>query len=319
MTTLTKKQLAMPCYKLFKLASGNRMPALGLGTSQGKQPGDVARAVEEALKIGYKAIDTAGIYENEKEVGAGLRQSGVARSSVFITSKLWNNSHRPEDLQKAFDKTIADLGIVFIDLFLIHWPSCFKAGGALIPKDANGRVETDEVDILETWSAMERLKESGRCRDIGLSNFSKKEVERLLDSKPKYKPAVIQLEMHPHLAQPDYLKWLTEQTIHVTAYSPLGDLNPAYRKTGGEPTLIEEPVIKKLAAKLKKTPTQVLLSWGIARGTSVIPRSSDPVRLKENFGVFDMVADDIAEIDKLNIGKRYNDPSEQFRYKFFQD
>jgi len=301
--------------RFFVLNTGAKIPALGIGTWQAP-PGEVERAVAAALQAGYRHVDAAAIYQNEKEVGEGIRLSGVPRKDIWVTSKLWNNSHRPEEVPKGLDKTLSDLGLEYLDLYLMHWPSAFKPGQGLFPKEADGTLAAEEVDFVETWKAMEKLTETGKVKNIGVSNFSRREMERLLQNA-KIRPAVIQFEGHPHLAQTDYIKWLNSEGIHVTAYSSFGDLNPFYRKEG-EPSLIEEATIKKIAEKHGKTPFQVLLSWGISRGTSVIPKSSNPTRVKENSELFELSQEEIDEINKLDKGKRYNNPSERFKYKLFQ-
>jgi len=301
--------------KTFTLSSGDKVPLLGIGTWQAK-PGEVESAVEVALKAGYRHVDGAAIYQNEKEVGEGIRRSGVPRKEIWVTSKVWNNAHRAEEVPKALDKTLSDLGLEYLDLYLIHWPSAFKPGGGYFPTEADGTIAAEEVDFLETWKALEELHKTGKVKNIGLSNFTRQEVEKVL-ANATVKPVVLQIEVHPHLAQIEYIKWLQEQGIHVTAYSSFGDLNPFYRKQG-EPSLIEEPAIKTIAEKHGKTPYQVLLSWGIARGLSVIPKSSNPERVKENSQLFELSVEEIAAINGLDKNKRYNNPSERFKYKLFQ-
>jgi len=297
------------------LRTGDKIPILGIGTWQAPA-GEVERAVEAALKAGYRHVDAAAIYGNEKEVGEGIKRSGVPRSELWVTSKVWNNSHKAEDVPKAYQQTLSDLGLEYLDLYLIHWPCAFKSGPEKFPKDADGTIAVEHVDFIETWKALEKLKEEGKVRNIGISNFSQKETERLLAAAAT-KPAVIQMEIHPHLAQVDYIKWLQAQGLHVTAYSSFGDLNPFYRKVG-EPSLIEEAAIKKIAEKHGKTPFQVLLSWGVSRGLSVIPKSSNPQRVKENSELFILSSEEIQLIDALNKDKRYNNPSERFKYTLFQ-
>jgi len=300
------------------LNSGDKIPLLGIGTWQAPV-GEVAKAVAAALVAGYRHVDAAAIYGNEKEVGEGIKNSGVPRKDIWVTSKVWNNSHKKEDVPKAYQQTLDDLGLEYLDLYLIHWPAAFKAGPEKFPLEADGTIAVDNVDFVETWKALEELKKAGKVKNIGISNFSKKEVERLLASA-EIKPAVIQMEVHPHLAQVDYINWLQGQGLHVTAYSSFGDLNPFYRKTDDAkvPTLIEEPAVKKIAEKHNKTPFQVLLSWGVSRGLSVIPKSSNPKRVKENSELFTLSQEEIKEIDNLDKNVRYNNPTARFKYPLFQ-
>lgn len=300
------------------LNTGDKIPILGIGTWQAPV-GEVAVAVQAALEAGYRHVDAAAVYGNEKEVGQGIKQSGVPRKDIWVTSKVWNNSHKREDVPKAYQQTLDDLGLEYLDLYLIHWPRAFKSGAEKFPQDADGTIAVEDVDFVETWKALEELKKAGKVKNIGISNFSKREVERLLASA-EIKPAVIQIEGHPHLVQADYISWLQSQGFHITVYSSFGDLNPFYRRTDATkvPSLIEEPIIKKLAEKYGKTTFQVLLSWGVARGFSVIPKSSNPKRVKENSDLFTLTPEEVKEINTLDKNIHYNNPSARFKYELFQ-
>ncbi|KAJ3215311.1 hypothetical protein HDU67_000588 [Dinochytrium kinnereticum] len=257
------------------------IPALGLGTWKA-QPNEVAEAVKHAVKIGYRHLDCAYIYENEKEIGEALRgifASGIPRSSLFITSKLWNTFHRPEDVARAIDITLSDLGLQSLDLYLVHWPLAFKnRGDGNSEKDAAGKTVFDTVPIIDTWRAMEALVDAGKVKAIGVSNFNITKLKALL-SEARIKPAVNQVELHPYLPQDELLEFCNKNGIHVTAYSPLGSGKE-------EPNLLKDEVVTDIAQRNGKSVAQVLISWAIQRGTSVIPKSSNPKRLEENFNDF---------------------------------
>jgi alcohol dehydrogenase (NADP+) len=207
---------------MHKLNTGASIPALGFGTWQDKEAQEPA--VVAALQAGVRHIDTAAVYGTEPAVGSAIKKSGVPRAEIFVTTKIWNNSHAPEDVEAALDTSLSNLGTDYVDLWLMHWPSSFASGSSLFPKDSNGKVKPGKSDYVETYKAMEKLYKSGKAKAIGVSNFSKAEMERLI-KETNVVPAVHQLELHPYLQQSDFAEWHKSQGIHVTQYSPFGNSN----------------------------------------------------------------------------------------------
>lgn len=205
-----------------KLNTGASIPALGFGTWQDKEAQEPA--VLAALQAGVRHIDTAAVYGTEPAVGSAIKKSGVPRGEIYVTTKIWNNSHAPEDVEAALDASLSNLGTDYVDLWLMHWPSSFASGSSLFPKDSNGKVKAGTSDYVETYKAMEKLYKSGKARAIGVSNFSKAEMERLI-KEVNVVPAVHQLELHPYLQQSGFAEWHKSQGIHVTQYSPFGNSN----------------------------------------------------------------------------------------------
>ena len=261
------------------------MPAFGLGTWK-SAPGEVKKAVIEAIRIGYRHLDCAAIYGNENEIGEAITQciqTGVVhRKELWITSKLWNNAHQSDQVQPALEKTLKDLAVDYLDLYLMHWPVAFKPGVAL-PEDEEGYLSLREVPLTETWSAMQALKEKGLTKHIGVSNFSSKKLQELI-ALGGQTPEMNQVELHPYLQQQSLLDFCQKHAIHVTAYSPLGSMDrPESMKKSGEPMPLENETIKSVAAAHEVSPAQILIAWALQRGTSVIPKSTNPKRLLENF------------------------------------
>jgi 2,5-diketo-D-gluconate reductase A len=259
-----------------KLNDTNAIPQLGFGVFQ-IDPSETAEAVEQALEIGYRHIDTAEMYGNEREVSEGIRASGLGRDEVFVTSKLNNGYHRPDDARRAFDRTLAELGFDHVDLFLIHWP---------LPTLYDG-------DFVSTWKTLEEFKADGRARSIGVSNFEIDHLERLA-AEADVVPAVNQIELHPYLLNEEVRSYDESHGIATEAWSPLKQ---------GE--VLHDPVIAEIAEKVERTPAQVVLRWQIQRGNIIFPKSVTPERIRENFELFDFELEpgDVERIDSLDRGE----------------
>jgi len=284
------------------LNNGSEIPALGFGTLI-PDPTETKKAVKAALEAGFRQFDCAERYRNEKEVGEAMREAfregKIKREELFVGTKLWNNNHRPERVKPAFEASLKKLQLDYVDLYLIHTPFAFKPGEEQDPRDENGKVIYDEgVTLLDTWRALEKLMDEGRCKAIGLSDIRLEKVQEIFESA-RIKPAVVQVESHPYLPQWDLLDFCKKKGIVLHAFAPLGH--------GIEPKLVEDPVITTISKRLKKTPAQVLLAWALQRGTALITTSKNPKRIKENFDVSALPEDAMKEIrEGINAQYRYN-------------
>ena len=259
-----------------RLNDGRTIPQLGFGVFQ-IPPDETAPAVTRALEVGYRHIDTAEMYGNERGVGDAVRASGLERSDVFITSKLNNGAHRPDDARRAFERTLSELGSDYVDLFLIHWP---------LPSLYDG-------DFVSTWQALEEFQREGRARSIGVSNFTIEHLERLR-AEADVVPAVNQIELHPYLLNAELREYGEAHGIATEAWSPIA-----------QGAVLDDPVIVAIADRLDRTPAQVVLRWHLDRGSIVFPKSTTPARIAENFAVFDfqLGPDDIDAIAALDRGE----------------
>ena len=269
------------------LNNGRTIPQLGFGVFL-VEPDQTAEAVGTALQAGYRHIDTAQMYGNEAGVGEAIAKSGLDRAEVFVTSKLSNGAHRPDDARRAFDGTLKALGFDYIDLFLIHWP---------LPTRYDG-------DFVSTWRTLEEFYRDGRARSIGVSNFQPHHVRRLHQEGCEITPAVDQIEVSPYLTQDEVRAFCAEHQIAIEAWSPLA--------RGGD--LLADPTVTSVARRVGKTPAQVVLRWHIERGDIIFPKSVTPSRIRENIDIFDfeLSGEDVESITALNRNQRTGPDPDRF-------
>lgn len=296
--------------KMLTLRNGDTLPALGLGTWLSR-PGEVYQAVRVALEAGYRHIDCAAIYHNQDEVGRAFadafRAGDLTREDLWVTSKLWNDSHLKDDVRPATQEILRQLQLDYLDLYLIHWPIAFRKG-VTTARNPEDFLTLQEAPLEDTWQAMQALKADGLATHIGVSNMGP--VRLRLLQKAGEMPAVVQVECHPYLPQTALRDFAAEHQIIITGYSPLG--SPGRHNLGeGEPHLLSDPVILGLAEAHDATPAQILIAWALTRGTAVLPKSVNPGRIHENFAALqvNLSGEDMARIDNIGTQWRYLDGS----------
>jgi len=290
-------------YTRIPLAHGSgALPAVGFGTLIPDQLA-TRQATRAALEAGFRHLDCAERYRNEEAVGDAMQEvfeaGTVRREDVFVTTKLWNSNHRPERVRPAFEASLRRLKLEHLDCYLIHTPFAFQAGDEQDPRDAQGRVIYDPgVTLVETWQALERLVDEGRCKAIGLSDVTLEKLREVVASA-RIKPAVVQVESHPYLPEWDLLEFCREQGIVLQAFAALGHAM--------EPRLLDDPVITAIARRVHKTPAQVALAWAVQRGTAFLTTSTKPERIRANFDISALPEDAMWEIrDRISTNVRFN-------------
>jgi len=259
-------------------------------------------ATKAALEIGFRQFDCAERYRNEQAVGEAMQEvfkaGTVQRKDVFVITKLWNNNHRPERVKPAFEASLQRLQLDYVDCYLAHTPFAFQPGDEQVPRDEKGEIIYDPgVTLVETWRALERLVDEGRCKSIGLSDINLEKLKEIVEVA-RIKPAVIEVESHPYLPEWELLEYCKQHGIVLLAFAPLGH--------GIEPRLLDHPVIVSIAQRVNKTPAQVLLAWAVQRGTAFLTTSTSPARIQENFELSTIPEDAIKEINDISTRIRFN-------------
>lgn len=295
--------------KTLQFSNKDKMHCIGLGTWKAKG-NTVKKAVKDALHAGYRHIDTAAVYDNEKEIGEALSEvfaeGNILREDVFITSKLWNDAHKQGDVIPALRNSLKKLQLDYLDLYLVHWPVAFKQGVSF-PQKPTDYYALEEAPILETWQQMELAKENGIARHIGVSNFSKKKLKDLV-SKATHKPEMNQVELHPLLQQKELLEYCNSENIFMTAYSPLGSGDRSEDMKGeDEANLFELETVQSIARKHNASVGQVLINWHLHRGTAVIPKSTSTEHIEENFKAasLELSKEEMKQMDALDENRRF--------------
>ncbi len=299
-----------------------QMPVIGLGLWKIDRE-TVADVVVEAIRAGYRHLDSACDYGNEKEVGEGIRRAiaeGLCtREDLWVTSKLWNTYHHPDHVIMAMDQTLEDLGLDYLDLYLIHFPIAlefvpfetrYPPEWVQDPSEEFPMMKPASVPLQDTWHAMETLVDSGLARHIGVCNYGVSLMRDLLNYA-RIAPAVLQVESHPYLTQANLMRFCAEEDVAVTAFSPLGALSYLELDMASQSeSVLQQPSVMAIAERVGKTAAQVILRWGVQRGNAIIPKTSRPERLLENAAIFDFELSpaDMAEINSLNRNQRFNDP-----------
>jgi diketogulonate reductase-like aldo/keto reductase len=277
------------------------MPLLGFGTLI-PDAAETISATRYALEAGFRHFDCAERYRNESEVGVALEKGitdlGLTRKDIFVTTKLWNTNHRAERIEAAFEESLKRLRIDYLDLYLIHTPFAFQPGDEQDPRDKDGNVIYDEgVTLLDTWRGMEKLVDGGKCRAVGLADVTLDKLKAIYESA-RIKPAVVQVEAHPYLPENEMLEYCKEKDITLLAFAPLGH--------GIKPGPLEDPAVLAVAARVGKTPAQVLLAWAVQRGTALLTTAKTEARAKENFDISPLPQGAFDEINSIQTRQRFN-------------